>query len=458
MEKYDLVVIGGGPGGYSAAIRATKEGLSVALVEGRDLGGTCLNRGCIPSKTLLKHAEVLEELKNAKTFGITVSNISFNMKEMVDRKNKVVNMLKNGVKGLLRQNKIKVIEGFGTVGENKVVTVVQDKKTSYVQGEKVILANGSKPFIPKIPGLEEIPYYTSDTIFDIEEVPSHMVIAGGGVIGIEIACIFNSLGTKVEIVEMAERIIPNEDRDATTHLEKELQRKGITIRTSTKITGFKKDNNITVEMENEKGEISSKTDSVLIAVGRTPNFTGIEELPMKYDGKFVSVTNNMETSIPGIYAIGDFIGGYQLAHAATAEGLIAVDHIKGKNNNKSPIIPRCVYSFPEIASVGLTEEEAKNAGYKVKVKTANIASNGKAIAANENNGFMKIIADDKYGEILGVVMVGSHVTEMISSGTAFIHLEGTVEEIDSMVFPHPTIAETLTETAAAWLGRGIHYN
>lgn len=224
MQKFDIAIVGGGPGGYVAAVRAAKEGLTVALIEGRDLGGTCLNRGCIPSKTLLKHAEVLDQIKNAQAFGITVNDVSYSIEAMVERKNTVVNTLKSGIKGLLKQNKITVFSGYGTVSENKTIAISSDKENMTIQAEKVILATGSKPFVPPLPGLDDVSYYTSDTIFDIEEVPSKLVIVGGGVIGLEIGCIFNRLGTEVEVVEMAERIIPNEDEDATKFLTKQLKK------------------------------------------------------------------------------------------------------------------------------------------------------------------------------------------------------------------------------------------
>lgn len=372
---------------------------------------------------------------------------------MVKRKNKVVNQLRNGIKGLMKQNKITVYNGYGTVSNDKTITISCDKKTQNIQTENVILANGSKPFVPELPSIGTVDYYTSDTIFDLKKVPSHMVIVGGGVIGLEIACIFNSLDTKVEIIEMAERILPSEDADAAGYLSQQLTKKGITIHTSSKITGFKNDNGTIVEMEKGSKKASIKTDNVLVSVGRTPNLTGLEELSVKYDGKFVKVDKNMRTSMPGIYAVGDLIGGYQLAHAATDEGIKAVNHILGNENNKNSIIPRCVYTFPELASVGLTEFDAKKAGYSVKVEKVNLATNGKAIAAGENSGFMKIIAEEKYGEILGVVMVGSHVTEMISQATSYMHLEGTVDELENMVFPHPTLSESLFETAESWLDK-----
>jgi dihydrolipoamide dehydrogenase len=458
MKKFDVAIIGGGPGGYVAAIHAAKSGLSVALVEGRELGGTCLNRGCIPSKTLLKHAEVINQIKEAKNYGITVGDFTYSIEEIVKRKNQVISQLQNGIKGLLRQNKITVFQGYGTVATDKKITIDLKNGKEEVHAEKVILANGSQPFVPEIPGLDTISYHTSDTIFDITEVPKRLVIMGGGVIGLEIACVFNSLGTSVEIIEMAERIIPAEDPDATAFLTKELVEKGITIHTSTKITGFKRGESTIVEIDKGGEKASLETDSVLVSVGRVPNLTGIADLGLVLDGRYVKVDQKMQTSVDGIFAIGDLIGGFQLAHAASAEGIQVVNYILGESTQKENAIPRCVYTFPEIASVGLTEEQARTKGFKVRTKKIDLAGNGKAIAAGENKGFMKLIADEKYGEILGVVMVGSHVTEMISQATSFMHLEGTVEEISSMTFPHPTMSEALFEGAAAWMGSGIHYS
>ncbi|ALX49998.1 dihydrolipoyl dehydrogenase [Lentibacillus amyloliquefaciens] len=463
MKSYNLAIIGAGPGGYVAAIRAAKEGLSVALVSGDDLGGTCLNRGCIPSKTMLKHAEVIEDIKGAKTYGITVNDFSFSIKDMVGRKTKVVKTLKNGIKGLMKQNKIEVFSGIGSVQEDKTVIIASNGGTETIQADNVMLANGSKPLVPPLPGIDDIGYYTSDTIFDIEEVPAHMVIMGGGVIGLEIACIFNSLDTKVEIVEMADRILPTEDPDASDYLKRELSKKGIGIQTGAKITGFSKNGQkTTVDVETSDGNKNTiETDSVLVAVGRQPNLTGIDNLGVTFDGKFVKVDQNLQTSAAGIYAIGDLIGGYQFAHAASDEGIRAVTHIAGKAGHGSQpesTIPRCVYTFPEVASVGMTEAQVKEKGYRVKTKKVDIAANGKAIAAGETSGFMKLISEEKYGEVLGVVMVGAHVTEMISQATAYMHLEGTAEELDSMVFPHPTVSEALGEAGSVWLEKGIHYS
>ncbi len=458
MKTFDLAIIGGGPGGYTAAIRAAKSGLSVAVVEARDLGGTCLNRGCIPSKTLLQHASILNQIKDAKTFGITVKDYSFSIEDMIARKDKVIKQLRSGINGLLKQNKITLYRGYGAVDDGKTVTITSDNKEKHIKAAHIILANGSKPIVPELPGLDRISYETSDTIFDIDAVPSHMTIVGGGVIGLEIACIFQSLGSDVEIVEMADRILATEDPDASDFLAGKLTRDGITFHTQTKISGFEKNGvRAIVQMENKDGKQTLETDCVLLAVGRAPNVTGLEKLSIAYDGKFIKVDQNMHSSIPFIYAIGDLAGGYQLAHAANNEGIKAVSHILGNTSQKDSPIPRCVYTFPEIASVGMTENAAKEQGYNVKVSTIDLAANGKAIASGENNGFMKIIAEEKHGEILGVVMVGAHVTEMISQGTAFLHLEGTVEEVENMVFPHPTVAEGMFEAAASWIGKGIHY-
>lgn len=459
MENYNVAIIGGGPGGYVAAIRAAKLGLSVALIEARDLGGTCLNRGCIPSKTLLKHAEVMDQIRDAKSLGITVNDFSFSMTEIVGRKNKVINQLKNGISILLKQNKIQVFNGIGSVTKDKAVIITNDKGEETIKADNIILATGSTPVVPNIPGIDQVNVHTSDTIFDITEVPEHLVIVGGGVIGVEIACVFNSFGSKVEVIEMADRIIPLEDKDASAFLQKKLKAAGITFHTNTIVTSFKQvEGKTVVEMEKGGKKLEVPTYEVLMSVGRAPNKTGLAVLSLKESGPFVEVDKNMKTSMKNIYAIGDLIGGYQLAHAASNEGLRAVNHIAGNKTAKDALIPRCVYSFPEVASIGLSEADAKTAGYKVNVQKIDLAGNGKAISSNENAGFMKLIADETYGEIIGVVMVGAHVTEMISQATAFMHLEGTVEEIEQMVFPHPTISEGLFEAAGAWLGKGIHYS
>ncbi|MEW9670888.1 dihydrolipoyl dehydrogenase [Ammoniphilus sp. 3BR4] len=458
MKTYQIAVVGGGPGGYVAAIRAAKEGKTVALIEADHLGGTCLNRGCIPSKTLLRHAEVIEDIKAAKNWGIETGSLTLSLDKMMARKDQVIQRLRAGIGGLLKAGKVEVYRGIGTVQADKTI-IISGTEDQTIKAESIILATGSAPFVPPIPGTDQVSYHTSDTIFGITKIPESIVIIGGGVIGVEFACIFESLGTKVTVVEMADRLVPMEDPDASAALRKALQKKNISTLTETKVESLAtgKDGHV-VNITDPAGNPGQlHCEEILIAVGRRPNVSGIADLGLKMNGPFVEVNDFMETSIPGIYAVGDLIGGWQLAHVASAEGTIAALNASGQ---RTPInyhvVPRCVYTQPEIASVGLTEEEARKKGYSVKVEVYKHAANGKAMAIDHTDGFVKIIADQKYGEILGVLLVGSHVTEMIATPSAFMHLEATVEEMANMIYPHPAVSETMMEVAASWLGKGIH--
>ena len=460
MNNYEVVVLGGGPGGYVAAIRAAKLGKKVALIEARDLGGTCLNRGCIPSKTLLRHAEVIETIEKAKGWGIETGDMTFSLPKMLARKDAVIQQLRNGISYLLKQGKIDVYNGLGNVQRDRSVSIELVNHTTVIRGENIILATGSRPLIPPIPGMERAAYFTSDTIFDIEKIPDSMVIVGGGIIGVELACIFASLNVPVTIIEMGGRIVPSEEPEAAKVLAKSLKKKGISIRTHTKVTEIEQQNNtqlVHVESENGKKEALA-TDAILLAVGRAPNTSAFAELKLEMSGPFVKVDERMATSAPAVYAVGDVIGGWQLAHAASAEGLVAAANAAGEKLAVDyNVVPRCVYTSPEIASVGLTEEQAKQQGIDYKVMKVDHAGNGRALAQDEKEGFTKLIAGTKYGEILGVLMVGPHVTEMIAEPSAFIHLEGTVDELASMIHAHPTITESLYEAAAAWNGKGVHH-
>ncbi|WP_232696319.1 dihydrolipoyl dehydrogenase [Brevibacillus daliensis] len=458
MKTYDIVVIGGGPGGYVAAIRASKEGKKVALVEQGHLGGTCLNRGCIPSKALLKHAEVIHTIRDASKYGVEVGDMTFSLSKMMDRKNQVINTLRGGIQALLRGGKIDLYEGKGSVQPDKTVKVIGEKEET-IQGTSIIVATGSFPTIPPIEGLDKISYLTSDDVFDITEIPESIAIIGGGVIGVEFASIFESLGTNVTIVEMADRIVPSEDPAASQLLTKTLRKNKITILTSTKVTAFKEeaDKKIVVIQDEMGANKELAVSAVLVAIGRSPNHSATEALTLQKDGKFIKVNEKLETSQSGIYAIGDVIGNWQLAHVASAEGMVAAQNAAGLNKIMDyRIVPRCIYTSPEIASVGLTEAQAKEQGYQVKTATYQLAVNGKALASDHREGFVKIIADKEYGEILGALLVGPHVTDMISQISSYMQLEGTVEEMAELIFPHPTISETLMEAANDWLGKGIH--
>ncbi|MGH2316321.1 dihydrolipoyl dehydrogenase [Planococcus sp. SE5232] len=460
MKTYEVAVVGGGPAGYVAAIRAAKLGRTVALVEARELGGTCLNRGCIPSKTLLRHAEVIESIEKAKSWGIETGPVTVSLSKMMKRKDEVIQKLRTGISYLMKQGKIDVLNGYGEVQADGVIQVDLNGNQETIKADKIILATGSKPIVPPIPGLERGNFHTSDTIFDITEIPASLVIVGGGIIGVEFACIFAAIGVPVTIIEMSGSIVPSEDPQAAKVLAKSLKKKGITILTSTKVTAVERgDSSRLVHTENQKGQKESlQTDMILLSVGRSPNTSAFNSLELEMNGPFVKVDERMATSLPNIYAAGDLVGNWQLAHVASAEGLVAAANAAGQEETIDyHVVPRCVYTNPEIASVGMTEEEAEQKGIPFKVVKVDHAGNGKALTLDEKEGFTKLIADTTYGEILGVSMVGPHVTEMIAEPSAYMRLEGTVDELATMIHAHPTVSESLYEAAASWLGRGVHH-
>lgn len=460
MENYEVVVLGGGPGGYVAAIRAAKLGKKVALIEARELGGTCLNRGCIPSKTLLRHAEVIETIEKAKEWGIETGPVTFSLGKMLARKDAIIMQLRSGIAYLLKRGEIKVYDGIGEVRKDRTIAIRKQGQEERISGDSIILATGSKPLIPPIPGIESAACFTSDTIFDIEKIPASIVIVGGGIIGVELASIFASLQVRVHLIEMGERIVASEEPEASEVLMKSLKKKGITVLTNTKVERIEqRESNQFVEIVKENGDYEIvETEAILIAAGRIANTSSFSELNLKMNGPFVKVDNRMAASEPGIYAIGDIVEGWQLAHIASAEGLVAAANAAGEKESMDySIVPRCVYTSPEIASVGMTEREANRQGIDYKVIRIDHSSNGKALAQDEKEGFTKLIAGRRYGEILGVLMVGPHVTEMIAEASAFIRLEGTVEELASMIHAHPTVSESVYEAAASWLEKGVHH-
>jgi dihydrolipoamide dehydrogenase len=449
-KLYDIVVIGGGPGGYVAALHAAELGKKIALIEADFLGGTCLNRGCIPSKTLLKHAEVIEAIEEAKAWGIESGDLSFSLDKMKKRKDDVIQRLRGGIAYLLSQGKIDVYEGFGTVEEGKIIKVETTEKEERIQADRIIVATGSSPVVPPIEGLASVEFETSDTIFDIPDIPKSVIIIGGGVIGVEFACIFSSLKAEVTVIEASDRIIPSEDVDASKVLTKLLKKKGIRFYTSTKVTEVQQSGaQKVVKCTDGKGkELSFEAETLIVSVGRKPNLSAVQQITIEKEGPFIKVNEKMETNLPGIYAVGDVVGGYQLAHVASAEGIVAATNASGMEEKMEyRVVPRCIYTLPEVASVGLTEDEAKKKGLSVRTERFDHVGNGKALAVGETSGFVKVVYEEKYGEILGVTMVGPHVTEMISEASAFMYLEGTVEEVSKMIHPHPTVSEAFYETA-----------
>lgn len=456
---YDVVIVGGGPGGYVAALRAAHYGKRTALVEADHLGGTCLNRGCIPSKTLLKHTEIIEGIEKAKDWGIKVDNLTFSLKDMFARKDNVIATLRGGIEHLLKTGNIDVYNGYGTIHANKKVTVQTANDTKQISGEKIIIATGSQPVVPPIEGIDSVNFHTTDSIFDIEEIPQSIVIVGGGVIGVEMANIFASLNTKVTIVELSDRIIPTEDEDASKTLLKSLKKKGIKVLTKYQVKSVENsESGKEISIVSKQGKTDTLiTEELLLAVGRKPNLSAVAELNLKMNGRTIAVNDYLETSIKGYFAIGDVIGGLQLAHVASAEGLTAIENIDGaKEKMNYKVMPRCIYTNPQVASVGMTETELKEKGINYKVNKYSFSGNGKALASGDTEGFSKVIIDEKYGEILGVVMVGAHVTEMIGQPSAYMYLEGTVDELAEMVQPHPSLSEVLMESANVLIGKSIH--
>lgn len=451
-HDYDVVVIGGGPGGYLSALKAALLGGRVALVEENILGGTCLNRGCIPTKTYIKTAEILEEVDQLSKRGVKVTvDKEQDIKKAIKYKNRVVKKLTAGVGGLLKSRDVDVFNLKASVKEEHKV-ILSDGKV--LDTENIIIATGSKVRILPIKGIESNLIITSTEALDLETVPEELVIIGGGVIGCEFAEIFNSRGSKVTIVEMEDRVIPRMDKELSESLKYSLSKKGINVLTKKKVSEFKEEgNNILVCIE---GEEPIKADLCLYAIGREANLSGIEELDIKIDKGSIVVNSKMETSIPSIYAVGDVTGGVMLAHAAFKMGEVAASNALGVNKEVDlGALPSCVYTIPEIASVGITEEDARKK-YNVKVGKFNFAGNGRALASGQEQGYVKVVADAKYGEILGIHMFGCGVAELINHAASFKALEIPTDEASELIFGHPCTSEALMEALADVNGECLH--
>jgi dihydrolipoamide dehydrogenase len=461
-SKYDLLVIGSGPGGYVAAIRASQLGMKVGVIEKAEIGGICLNWGCIPTKALLKSAQVFEYIQHAKDYGIEVKDAKADFSAMVKRSRDVASGMSKGVQFLCKKNKIEIINGFGKLAKAKTVEVTDDAgKKSEVQADHIIIATGGRSReLPNLPidGQKIIGYRQA---MSLEKQPKKMVIVGSGAIGVEFAYFYHSIGTEVTIVEFMPRVVPVEDEDISKQLERTFKKAGMTIMTSAEVTSVDtKGKGCKVTVKTQKGNEVIDCDIVLSAVGVSTNIEGIglEDVGVATDKGKVLVDDYYKTNMPGIYAIGDIVKGPALAHVASAEGIICVEKIAGQNpepldyNN----IPGCTYCSPEIASVGYTEKAAKDAGYEIKVGKFPFTASGKAKAAGAPDGFVKVIFDAKYGEWLGAHMIGANVTEMIAEVVAARKLETTGHEIIKTVHPHPTMSEAVMEAAADAYGEVIH--
>jgi dihydrolipoamide dehydrogenase len=461
--SYDIIVVGSGPGGYVTAIRASQLGLKTAVVEKESLGGVCLNWGCIPTKALLKSANVFEYLSHAEDYGITVKEGKVDFGAMIKRSRNVAEGMSKGVQFLMKKNKIDVLNGTGKVLAGKKVEVTDEKgkKETYQADKGVIIATGARSRqLPNLPqdGEKVIGYRKAMTL---EKQPKKMVVVGSGAIGVEFAYMYNAIGTEVTIVEYLPNIVPVEDTDVSKELAKNFKKKGIKIMTDSSVekvdTGGK---GCKVTVKTKKGEEIIECDTVLSAVGIEANIEGIglEDVGIVTDKGKIMVNDYYQTNIPGYYAIGDCVPGQALAHVASAEGITCVEKIAG--HNPDPIdynnIPGCTYCSPEVASVGMTEKAAKEAGYDIKIGKFPFSASGKASAAGAKEGFVKLIFDAKYGELLGGHMIGANVTEMIAEIVAVRRLETTGEELIKTVHPHPTMSEAVMEAAAAAYDEVIH--
>ncbi|MGO2083302.1 dihydrolipoyl dehydrogenase [Vagococcus sp.] len=467
-EQTDLLILGGGTGGYVAAIRAAQKGLDVTIVEKHKLGGTCLHKGCIPTKALLRSAEVFDTIKDAATFGIDdVTNMTVNFGKIQERKQSIIDQLHTGVQGLCKKNKIRVLEGEGAIlgpsifspvsGAVAVTFTDKSKEEEIIVPKNVIIATGSTPrSLPNLP-LDEKNILSSDGMLELEELPKSIAIVGGGVIGVEWASLLNSLGVEVTIIEFLDRLLINESATISRELKKSLEKRGIKVLVKSKVekaTINKKD--ITVEIE---GQDALNVEKVMVAIGRTPNVDGfgLQNTSVKYDQKGIEVNEFYQTTESHIYAIGDCIDTLQLAHVAMKEGELAVSHIL--EETVEPLnyvnVPRGVYTNPEVASVGYVKENVP-ADKKVKVGTFNFAGNGKALVYGGDGGVVEVIRDVDTDDLLGVSIIGPHATDLISEASTAIYLDASPIEIGEAIHPHPTLSEAIQEAALDTYGKAIH--
>jgi dihydrolipoamide dehydrogenase len=459
----DIVVIGAGPGGYVAAIRAAQLGAKTICVEKEYLGGTCLNWGCIPSKAMIAGVERLNQVKHAKDFGVQLEGeIGFDIETLAKRRDKIVTTQRGGIGMLFKKNKIEHVEGFAKFVDKNTIEVEKDGQKRTIRAKNFVLAMGSSAIQIPIPGLEGGPengVWTSDQAVSATKAPKSMVIIGGGAVGTEFAYVFNGLGTEVTLVEMMDTLIPLSDKDLGVELGKQLGRQGIKVKTSSGVEKCEKTAN-GWKCTLKGGEVV-EAEVVLLGVGRKANTEGmnLEQIGIKLHKRGVEVVDDtLRTHVDNIYAIGDVTGRIQLAHVASAEGIRAVTNIvKGENiPMEYKAVPNCVYTIPEVASVGLTEQEARDKGYDVQIGKANFRIFAKAMAIGETDGFVKIVGEKKYGEVLGVHMIGPHVTDMIAAGVAAINLEATLDWMANTIHAHPTLAEAMLEAYEDAVGHAIH--
>lgn len=462
-KKFDLVILGGGPGGYVAAIRASQLGMSVAVVEKAKLGGICTNWGCIPTKSLLKSAEVMWELKHSADFGITYTGLSVDFGKVIKRSRDAADRLSRGIEFLFKKNKIQKYSGVGKFVAPSVISVFDSsgKETALLEGKNVIISTGARP--KDLPGImvDRRRVLTSSEAMVLENLPKSMIIIGAGAIGVEFAYFYNAFGTKVTLLEMMPNILPLEDREVTAQLEREFKKQNIEVLTETKVeSAMTKGEGVSVVINGKGGGRELHADLALVAVGIQGNSDGLnlEEIGVQTEKSWVKVDKrNYATNVKGVYAIGDVIGPPWLAHVASAEGIRCVEGIAGIETEDIDYnsIPACTYCQPQVASIGLTEENARELGYDLKIGRFPFTASGKAIASGETTGFVKLIFDSKYGELLGAHIIGNNATEMIAELGVAKRLETTPYEIIRTIHAHPTMSEAIKEAAEDALGHAI---
>ena len=460
--NYKIAIVGGGPGGYVAAIRAAQLGAKVALVEKDKLGGVCLNVGCIPTKALMVSAEVLELARRAGEFGVEVGQVSVNFSALMERKRKVVNQLVSGVTSILRAQKVDVFAGTAAVREPGVVRVEGGDAPREIRAEHVIIATGSVPARPPIPGLDLPGVITSTEAVSLDKVPASMVVIGGGYIGMEMANIYQPLGTKIVVIEMLPGILQNTDEEIARRYLQMVRQRGVEVNLNSPVKEIRQaaNNQLEVIYSSQEGEKSATGEVVLVATGRVPTTDGIdvERLGLKMNKKAIAVDEYMKTNREGVWAIGDVTGLIQLAHVASFQGELAVENILGRRRKADyRAVPACIFTMPEIASVGLTEQQAKDEGIDVQVSRFPFSANGRALTMGETAGLVKMVCEKSTGSILGVHIMGPRATDLIAEAALAIQMEALAEDLVLTIHAHPTLPEAVREAAMGQFEGPIHY-
>ena len=460
MAEYDLVIIGGGPGGYVAAIRAAQLGLKTAIVEKARLGGTCLNWGCIPTKALLFNAELVQLFRRAQEFGVSCDNLQVDLAPAVDRSRQVVDRMVSGVEFLLQKNKVAVVSGSGRLKSKREVAV--EPNGEVLEAKHVIVASGGIP--RSLPGIEidGRAVITSREALELREPPASIAIIGGGPIGVEFAYLYASYGARVTIIELLDRLLPLEDEDVSRQLERSFKQQGIEFMTRAEVKELRVESEkarLSVSVAGESREVNADKALIAVGFGGKSDSMGIEALGIKTERGFIQVDDRMKTNVPGVYAIGDVTGKLMLAHVASDQGIIAVEDMAGLEPPKPDYVkmPRCTYCQPQVASCGLTESQARERGYQVKTGRFPFRANGKAMAAAEMDGFVKVVAEADYGEVLGVHIIGADATDLIAEAALALAMESTLDDLTRTVHAHPTLSEAVKEAALAAGGKAIHF-